>query len=69
MEDIKVKKGKEFSWWILIVALISKEKKIFKRALFESDLLNLLIAIMFRKLMPQSFYLSQLFVISIISSV
>lgn len=46
-----------------------KGKKIFKRALFESDLLNLLIAIMFGKLMPQSFYLSQLFVISIISSV
>lgn len=32
MEDIKVKKAKEFSQWNLIVTLISKVKNVFKRA-------------------------------------
>lgn len=30
MEDIKVKKEKEFLWWNLIVTLISKQKNVFK---------------------------------------
>lgn len=58
MEGIKVKKEEEFLLWILIVALILKgRKKVFKRAVFESDLSNLLIEITLRKLTPKSFYL------------
>lgn len=61
MEDIKVKKEEEFSQWNLIVTLISKQKMSLKGQsqweVFESDLLNLLIAITSRKLTPKSFYL------------
>lgn len=61
MEDIKVKKEKEFLQWNLIVTLISKQKMSLKGQsqweMFTSDLLNLLIAIMSSKLTPKSFYL------------
>lgn len=62
MEDIKVKKEKEFSQWRLIVTLISNKKKKSLKGqsqweMFKSDLLNLPIAIMSSKLTPQSFYL------------
>lgn len=71
MEDIKVKKEKRILTVEFDCHINLKAKNVFKRAKeweeFEPDLLNLLIAIISRKLTPKSFYLKSV-VISIISS-